>query len=116
MTERELQKQCLEYLRARSVRYSRTENGHKGRNLHGRIGEPDITCFPGYGYVVFFELKTATGKQRPEQVEFQRWAEANHYRYFVVRTFEHFQNLMDTLIDHRQHFPITIAGDDIITP
>ena len=50
----------------------------------------------GYVYcgVIFLEVKGGRGRQRPEQVEFQRLVEAMGAEYFVIRNIE---NLMEIL-------------------
>lgn len=41
------------------------------------------------------EMKTAKGRQQPSQKEWQQAAEAQGYRYEVVRSFDEFKNLIN---------------------
>jgi hypothetical protein len=46
---------------------------------------------------IFVEVKTPTGIQKPEQKEFQQHIESLGYKYFLVRTLEEFQAVIDGL-------------------
>jgi hypothetical protein len=95
MTEREIQAECLSYLRLRNIRYSRTENGHKGRNLAHHRGDPDCTVYPGLGRVVFIEFKAPGGRLSAEQLEFMEWCFSADYDHHIIYDFETFQALID---------------------
>lgn len=41
--------------------------------------------------VVFVELKSDIGKQRPEQIEFQKIVEGLGFEYYVIRSLEEFK-------------------------
>ena len=42
--------------------------------------------------VIFVELKSDIGKQRPEQIEFQKIVEGLGFEYYVIRSIEEFYN------------------------
>lgn len=42
--------------------------------------------------VLFVELKVDTGKQQPNQIEFENTVKALNHKYYVVRSLEEFQN------------------------
>lgn len=48
-----------------------------------------IALFPGKA--VFFELKTETGRQSPEQIDFQTVVEALGFEYHLIRSFDQFK-------------------------
>ncbi len=48
--------------------------------------------------VYFIELKTATGVQKPEQIEFEQKVEKLGHIYLVIRTFEEFKRTICNLI------------------
>lgn len=41
-------------------------------------------------FACFFELKTSTGKQSPQQAEFQKQVEAQGYEYVIIKDIESF--------------------------
>jgi hypothetical protein len=43
---------------------------------------------------LYVELKTATGKQSPDQLRFQTTVEALGHKYYLVRTLEQFQEII----------------------
>lgn len=47
-------------------------------------GLADLTCMRN-GQVVFVEIKTATGRQSPEQIQFQKDCEAHGVTYKLAR-------------------------------
>ena len=53
-------------------------------------GVPDFVIFPGQGKTIFVEVKTKTGKLRPEQRAWQYCAEILVYEFRIVRSFEEF--------------------------
>ena len=48
-------------------------------------GLADLTCMKD-GQVIFVEIKTAVGKQSPDQVQFQKDCEAHGVTYILART------------------------------
>lgn len=96
-----------EYLQAAIVRYYRMHypnrygllfSNHNNANsaaqgekakAQGRVaGVSDLTYLKGNAEVVFIECKTATGKQSPEQKQWQKLIEENGYRYEIVRSLD----------------------------
>jgi hypothetical protein len=49
---------------------------------------------------IYIEVKTPTGSQSPKQVAFQQRIEALGYEYYVVRTLQEFQQLIERI--HRR--------------
>lgn len=49
--------------------------------------------------VVFIELKTQSGKQMPEQVDFQAKCQARGHEYRIIRSFKEFQEFIITKIN-----------------
>lgn len=43
---------------------------------------------------IFIEFKTAIGKQKPEQKEFENICKSNNQDYFIVRSFEDFERIL----------------------
>ncbi len=96
-----------EHLQAAIVRYYRLQyperygllfSNHNNANsaaqgekakVQGRVpGVADLTYLKGNAQVVFIECKTATGKQSPEQKQWQKLIESNGYRYEIVRSID----------------------------
>lgn len=50
--------------------------------------------FPG-GHLIFVEFKTATGKQRKEQLDFQLHVESLGFEYYIIRSLEEFKSLIN---------------------
>lgn len=48
------------------------------------------------GKTIYIEMKTATGTQSDEQIDFQRQVEANGQEYYICRSLEQFQSLAKT--------------------
>ena len=77
--ESEIAAECIEALERGGWLVRRIENRKRMKK-----GFSDSVAIKG-GRVVFIEFKTAKGKQRPEQVEFQRDVEAHGGEYRIVR-------------------------------
>ena len=55
--------------------------------------------FASHGYHgLWIEMKTAKGRQSPEQKQFQFLMECNGYKYVVCRSFEEFKNEIENYI------------------
>jgi len=54
-----------------------------------------IALFPGKA--VFFELKTETGRQSPEQIDFKTVVEALGFEYHLIRSFDQFKKTFASL-------------------
>jgi hypothetical protein len=88
MRESEIQKQCLDYLKALNVFHWRSNNiAVKGRVFHGLLGVPDIIVLHN-GYFIGLEIKTKEGKQTKEQRDFERNCTINGGFYFVIRSID----------------------------
>lgn len=55
-------------------------------------GFPDLIVLPGEGLIIFCEVKTATSKQRPEQIEFENLVKKRGYKYIVSHSLNEFIN------------------------
>jgi hypothetical protein len=97
--ESQIQRAILDYLAAERIPAWRMNTGamsgsHKGKKWFVRFGEKgmaDILCwlwsgFSGEGYVLWIEVKTATGKQSEDQKAFQKDVEENGMRYLLARS------------------------------
>lgn len=93
--ERDILRQCLNYLWRSHVFYYRNNTGavtryHRGkaRTVHfGVRGGPDIIAVKGGQYVAI-ECKSPTGKQSKDQKDFQRMIEGAGGRYLLVRSLD----------------------------
>jgi hypothetical protein len=47
--------------------------------------------------VLFIEIKTATGKQSPHQIEFQKQIESNGFEYHIIKSLIEFKTLITKL-------------------
>lgn len=55
--------------------------------------------FPNHGYMgMFIEIKFGKGKQSPDQIEFQKKAEKQGYKYIVVNSLENFMQEINSYI------------------
>lgn len=97
--ERIIQNQICDWL-YKSGNWYRVNDQHGGgkgtykRSKHHKLGEADlwvsIPVFRGLFQDVYIEVKTPTGKQSPEQKEFQAEAERRGYKYLLVHSYEEF--------------------------
>lgn len=55
------------------------------------VGYPDITIYPGKGYVVFVETKVGYNKQSDEQIAFQQRMERLGYSYLLIYNINEWQ-------------------------
>ena len=107
MSETQLVKVALDFLRMRQVLAWRANSGARvipAKNGHARAviqlsppGTPDILgVVPGTSGQLFgFEAKSPKGKQRPSQVTWQREAELRGVRYAVVRSLDDVREKME---------------------
>lgn len=103
MSEHDLQKQIIAYLRLRkflcfetdvmdglkffSPKDSRRFAFIKHHNDMGYIkGQPDLIILLPIGNALFVEVKTAKGRQSDEQKEFQRRVESLGFNYLIWRS------------------------------
>lgn len=112
-----MQRQCVAWFRAQYPQYAmlltHIPNEGNGNRVSGAIrkaegtvrGVPDLILFMASEYSGNFggvkltsqlhalgvELKTAKGRQSPEQKDYQKMFEAAGYKYVLVRSLEEFQ-------------------------
>ena len=79
----------------------------RGDRVYGvklcREGTADFMVLKGRGAflgqrlesLIFLELKSDKGKQRPEQREFQKLVEAQGASYFIIRSIEELQTILE---------------------
>ena len=91
MLEKDLQVAINKDLKKSGIKFYHFEKGRYHNNKTHRAGIPDLTVFKGCGEVFFVELKTETGKIKPEQIEFIDWCTENNYRIYVVRNIEQWE-------------------------
>lgn len=109
MTEDQLQAKCTqwfdhEYPGLRRTLFAVPNGGLRDKRTANLLlatgvkrGVSDL-IFVMHHQVVFIEMKTPTGTQSDEQIDFQAKVEARGHLYFIVRTFEQFKQLICTLI------------------
>lgn len=107
--ESALQVQCADYLdRALTGewRWWHTPNGEKrdartGARLRAmgvKPGVPDIiVAGPRREGVIFFELKSKSGRMEAEQKTFERWAGESGWPYFICRSVDEVERHLDRL-------------------
>ena len=71
--------------------------GAKFKALGVVAGPSDMVILAPGGRVIWAEFKTATGKQSPEQKDFQTKAQAWGHFYTIIRTETEFHNLVATV-------------------
>ena len=70
------------------------QQGMKAK-AQGRVpGVADLTFYKPGGQPILIELKTATGRQSPDQKQWQKAVEDAGYRYVVVRSVEEFKKII----------------------
>lgn len=96
MTEATLQKQCNEYLRKRGILYFHPEKGRSNMQTTHRAGWPDMMIFRD-SKALFVELKSETGKLRPEQVQKMGELVREGFECKVCRKFQEFKNILEDI-------------------
>ena len=101
MIEKELQKQCENYLKLHDCIYIHLENQSRSKNRFSNTrkfkGFPDIVVFLKSG-TYFFELKSETGKMKKEQIELMEKIEGLGYQYYLIRKFDQFKEIVDKVL------------------
>lgn len=69
---------------------SGTKEGNKMRSMGVRKGVADLEYIMDDGRTHYIELKTETGTQSPEQIEFQELCERLNAPYSLVRSYSDF--------------------------
>lgn len=89
-SEKELQRQCANYLRQRDIWFAQSRMDRKTSN---KVGTPDflfaIDCRP-----VAVECKFGAGQLSPEQLKTESHMIQNGWRHYTVRTFEQFMEIV----------------------
>jgi len=101
-SESSIQLAILKHLRSKSVFCWRaqphTYNSKLGIHVsspYNMPGQPDIIAILPGGIFCGIEVKTPKGKQSPDQILFQKRAEALGARYVVARSIEDVDNFLD---------------------
>lgn len=88
MTESQIQKQIMAYLKAAGIYHWRNNTGRRGGVSYGLAGSPDIMGMTKSGRFLGIEVKDATGTQKPAQIEFQQNCEATGGLYILARSLD----------------------------
>lgn len=88
LSEHEIQKQILEYLRLKGIFYWRQNTGRKHYMQFGLKGQGDITGLLKTGQRFEIEVKDHKGKQSLEQKQFQEMIEKNNGIYILARSID----------------------------
>lgn len=92
-TEHQIQSAIMDYLKAKKIFHWRNNSGamlktYKDKTFmvrFGAVGSPDIFVLKN-GKLYGIEVKSATGKMRPEQILFGAMIEENGGIFFVARS------------------------------
>jgi hypothetical protein len=86
-SEERLRAQVIEYCRQKEwLVFSGTTAHRTGRT----VGEPDLTIAADHGVVYFVELKSSTGKLRPEQSAAACWLQRLGHAWMLIRSLQEF--------------------------
>ena len=108
--EDDLQMQCVRWFRLQYPQLARllhhspnggrrdAREGARFKQMGTQAGFPDlILLVASQGYhALLLELKTRTGRQQDSQKEYQQLAEAQGYRYVVIRSLKAFMDEVNT--------------------
>lgn len=108
--EDDLQMQCVRWFRLQYPQLARllhhspnggrrdAREGARFKQMGTQAGFPDlILLVAAQGYhALLLELKTRTGRQQDSQKEYQQLAEAQGYRYVVIRSLDAFMDEVNT--------------------
>lgn len=108
--EDDLQMQCVSWFRLQYPQLARllhhspnggrrdAREGARFKQMGTQAGFPDlILLVASQGYhALLLELKTRTGRQQDSQKEYQQLAEAQGYRYVVIRSLDAFMDEVNT--------------------
>jgi hypothetical protein len=105
--ESEIQALIVKYLQAQKHCFCSIPNeaagGGKGavirmaqlKTLGLKSGAPDILVFAHGGKLIALEVKTSTGVQSPAQKHFQNEMESRGHKYYVVRSVQDVEKVLD---------------------
>jgi hypothetical protein len=86
MLESEIQRQVLEYLKARNIFHFRAPNRPaKNRRYNLKGGVPDIIAVIN-GTFIGLEIKTETGVQSEDQKNFEKDLKKAGGKYYIIRS------------------------------
>ncbi len=109
-SEDDLQAKCFQwfwntYPEHRRMLFAVPNGGHRDKITANRLkatgvvpGVSDLILVVLEG-VIFIEMKTETGVQSKEQLDFQLKVESRGHWYYVVRTFNDFKELINSYIN-----------------
>lgn len=67
--------------------------GNKMKSMGVVPGVSDLILIK-QGMVIFIELKTNIGQQRPAQIKFQQMVESLGHQYFIIRCLDDFKKIL----------------------
>lgn len=108
--EDDLQMQCVRWFRLQYPQLARllhhspnggrrdAREGARFKQMGTQAGFPDLILLVASQsyHALLLELKTRTGRQQDSQKEYQQLAEAQGYRYVVIRSLEAFMDEVNT--------------------
>lgn len=107
-TESQLQSECVIWLwnthsETRKLFFSVNNNSEHiaramARKSIGLVSGVSDCLFIWCGTVFCFEFKTLIGKQSPAQIEWQKKVEDQGVKYFVVKEFEQFKQIINGIL------------------
>ena len=86
ISESKIQEEIMKCLDKAGIYHWRSNVGRKHYMHFGLKGSADITGILKTGIRLEIEVKDKTGKQSPEQIEFQRMIEKNNGLYILARS------------------------------
>ena len=72
-------------------------DGARNKAMGIQKGRSDLVLY-WQGSAVMIEMKTPTGEQSPEQIEWQRKVEEQGFEYHLARSLEEFQKIILTIL------------------
>ncbi len=89
MTESELQKEIIAYLKVKECLVFRMNSGYIKSNVRlAPPGTPDLLVVPPAGFSFWVEVKTPTGKLRESQIEMIDKLKQRNQTVWIVRSME----------------------------
>lgn len=109
--ESQLQRLCVRWFRLSypnalifAIPNGGSRNPIEAKNLKSEgvlAGVPDLQVI-SENKTFFVEMKTPKGRQQPTQREFEKKATAYGFKYYICRTFEEFQNVIQQELKENQ--------------
>ena len=95
MTESEIQKQVIAYLKVCGFMVYRMNSGYVKKNVKlSPPGTPDILVISPYGKIYWLEIKTATGQLRDSQKEMHEKLRSYGQEILVIRSVKDVQEII----------------------